>query len=264
MRCTGKNISKNYEDCSACYQICCSRLGVTSKDDVYKQMRDDFIAAFENLQATRAQTEANINAKACNALKEAELQLNANCPLYGHGNSSMVYTCTENEKKNHTITCFKADAETDVRAWHAHQLKREDALMRIEMDTIEELSECWKKHDKKRTQLITDHVSGLSVTFLSQGKHHDYQPACDLSGILLVKTFNIVHLGMQLRDCDRILREHAQSRAKLREELEAGRLIQMAKFQARLDQHKERLVKVREQNQQLHSKKREMEKKIAK
>ena len=71
-------------------KICCSRLGVTSKDVVYKQMRDDFIAAFENLQSTRAQTEANINAKACTALKEEELQLNANCPLYGHGNSSMV------------------------------------------------------------------------------------------------------------------------------------------------------------------------------
>lgn len=70
--------------------ICFSRLGVTSTDDVCKQMRDDFIAAFENLQATRAQTEANINAKARNALKEAELQLNANCPLYGHGNSPMV------------------------------------------------------------------------------------------------------------------------------------------------------------------------------
>ena len=68
---------------------------------------------------------------------------------------------------------------------------------------------------------------------------------------------------MQLRDCDRILREHAQSRAKLREELEASRLIQMAKFQARLDQHKEKLPKGREQNQQLHSKKREIEKKIA-
>lgn len=131
--------------------------------------------------------------------------------------------------------------------------------MHIEMNAVEELSECWEKHDKKRTQLITDHVSGLSVTFLSQGKYHDYQLACNFSGILLV----ILCTGMQLRDCDRILREHAQSRAKLREELEASRLIQMAKFQARLDQHKERLIKVREQNQQLHSKKREMEKKIA-
>lgn len=72
-----------------------------------------------------------------------------------------------------------------------------------------------------------------------------------------------MHTGMQLRDCDRLLREHAQSRVKLREELEASRMIQMAKFQARLDQHKERLAKGRDQNQQLHSKKREMEKKIA-
>lgn len=68
--------------------------------------------------------------------------------------------------------------------------------------------------------------------------------------------------GMQLRDCDRILREHAQSRRKLREELEASRLIQIAKFQARLDQHKERLSKEEARNQELHTKKREMEKKI--
>ncbi len=71
-----------------------------------------------------------------------------------------------------------------------------------------------------------------------------------------------IELGMQLRDCDRILREHAQSRKKLREELEASRLIQMAKFQARLDQHKERLAKEEIRNQELHTKKREMERKI--
>ena len=67
---------------------------------------------------------------------------------------------------------------------------------------------------------------------------------------------------MQLRDCDRILREHAQSRRNLREELEASRLIQMAKFQARLDQHKERLANEEARNQELHIKKREMERKI--
>ena len=72
----------------------------------------------------------------------------------------------------------------------------------------------------------------------------------------------LITLGMQLRDCDRILREHAQRRKKLREELEASRLIQMAKFQARLDQHKERLTKEEARNQQLHMKKREMERKI--
>ena len=71
-----------------------------------------------------------------------------------------------------------------------------------------------------------------------------------------------IELGMQLRDCDRILREHAQSRRKLKEELEASRLIQMAKFQARLDQHKERLAKEEARNQELHTKKREMERKI--
>lgn len=69
---------------------------------------------------------------------------------------------------------------------------------------------------------------------------------------------------MQLRDCDRLLREHAQGRMQLREELEASRLIQMAKFQARLDQHRERLSKQGEKSQQFHSKKREMEKKILK
>lgn len=85
MKCNGKTISENALHFKLLV-ICCSRLGVTPKDDVCKQMRDDFIAAFENLQAMRAQTEADINAKACNALKEAELQLNADCPSYGHGN----------------------------------------------------------------------------------------------------------------------------------------------------------------------------------
>ena len=67
---------------------------------------------------------------------------------------------------------------------------------------------------------------------------------------------------MQLRDCDRILRERAQSRRKLKEEMEASRLIQMAKFQARLDQHKERLTKEEARNNELYTKKRDMEKKI--
>ena len=62
------------------------------------------------------------------------------------------------------------DVDTDIRQWHAHQLKREDVLRHTEMDTIDELSEYWKEHEKKRTQLIEDHVSGLSVQFLSKGK----------------------------------------------------------------------------------------------
>ena len=61
------------------------------------------------------------------------------------------------------------DVDTEVRQWHAHQLKREDTLRRIETDTIDELSDFWKQHEKKRTQLIEDHVSGLSVLFLSKG-----------------------------------------------------------------------------------------------
>lgn len=38
------------------------------------------------------------------------------------------------------------------------------------MDAVEELTDCWEKHNKKRTQLIDSHVSGLSVRFLSSGK----------------------------------------------------------------------------------------------
>lgn len=72
----------------------------------------------------------------------------------------------------------------------------------------------------------------------------------------------IIVPGMQLRDSDRILREHAQSRIKLREELEASRLIQMAKFQARIDQYKDKLTKERERNRQLHHKKTAMERNI--
>ena len=60
--------------------------------------------------------------------------------------------------------------DNEIRQWHAHQLKREDALRKIEVDAIEELSVCWKEHEKKRTQLIENHVSELSVAFLSKGK----------------------------------------------------------------------------------------------
>lgn len=148
------------------------------------------------------------------------------------------------------------DVDTEVRQWHAHQLKREDTLRRIETDTIDELSDFWKQHEKKRTQLIENHVSGLSVLFLSKGYKCKYKTCTH--GYCMVW----IDLGMQLRDCDRILREHAQSRKKLREELEASRLIQMAKFQARLDQHKERLSKEEARNQELHTRKREMERKI--
>lgn len=39
------------------------------------------------------------------------------------------------------------------------------------MDAVEELSQCWDKHDKQRTQIVDDHVSGLSVFFLSEGEY---------------------------------------------------------------------------------------------
>ena len=73
---------------------------------------------------------------------------------------------------------------------------------------------------------------------------------------------NIPHAGMQLRDCDRLLREQAQRRIKLQEELQSSKLIQMAKLQARIDQHKERLTKEREMSKQLQDKKKTMEQKI--
>ena len=69
-----------------------------------------------------------------------------------------------------SFSCPTDDAESDIRQWHGHQLQREDALRRIELDAVEELSICWEKHDKKRIQLIEEHVSGLSAFFLSTGR----------------------------------------------------------------------------------------------
>lgn len=67
---------------------------------------------------------------------------------------------------------------------------------------------------------------------------------------------------MQLRDSDKLLREHAQNRIKLREDLQASKLLQTAKLQARLDQYQERLVQGQERNKRLYNKRKEMEKKI--
>lgn len=73
---------------------------------------------------------------------------------------------------------------------------------------------------------------------------------------------NILPAGVQLRDCDRLLREYAETRLKLGEELKASKLIQTAKLQARIDQHKERLTKERERSKKLHKKRRMLERKI--
>lgn len=71
------------------------RLGVISREDMPKiceQMKDNVMAMIEKLQAERARAEENINNKARNALKEAELQLSVNCSEHGHGNFIlMVY-----------------------------------------------------------------------------------------------------------------------------------------------------------------------------
>ena len=147
------------------------RLGLADTHNIGKRLKDDFATEFEMLQESRAQTEADINARACEALKQSEIKLNANCPEYGLGKYSFIsifHNCAEYNK--HCLFTLTADAETDIRQWHAHQLEREDALRRIEMNTIEELSVCWDRHNKKRTELIENHVSGLSVLFLSKGK----------------------------------------------------------------------------------------------
>ena len=62
------------------------RLGVEDYSSVYDELNDDFMVTFEKLQEDRAQTEEVINTEACDALKEAETKLNANCPKYGNGN----------------------------------------------------------------------------------------------------------------------------------------------------------------------------------
>ena len=72
----------------------------------------------------------------------------------------------------------------------------------------------------------------------------------------------VLPTGVQLRDCDRLLREYAETRLKLGEELKASKLIQTAKLQARIDQHKERLTKEGERNKKLQEKRKQMEQKI--
>ena len=66
---------------------------------------------------------------------------------------------------------YVADARGDIHQWHAHQLQRENALRRIELNAADKLSVCWERHDRKLAQLIEDHVSGLSVLFLSNGRY---------------------------------------------------------------------------------------------
>ena len=63
-----------------------NRLGVIAmedKDDICKEMKENFIAEFEEMRAEREETEVGINSKAQNALKESELQLAAKSPQYG-------------------------------------------------------------------------------------------------------------------------------------------------------------------------------------
>lgn len=153
-----------------CHDSALHRLGVIStedKPDIVNGMKDKFLAEFEKMQSERDEMEININNKACNTLKEAELQLAAGCPEYGLSKSTIIIPALLSYL---FILILVGDVDTEVRQWHAHQLKREDVLRQIEMDTIDELSDYWKEHEKNRTQLIENHVSGLSVLFLSKGK----------------------------------------------------------------------------------------------
>ena len=58
-------------------------ISMEDKPDICKGMKDKFMADFEKVQAERNEAEVNINNKARNTLKEAEVQLAANCPEYG-------------------------------------------------------------------------------------------------------------------------------------------------------------------------------------
>ena len=88
--------------CNGILTTCCKaqrhdnalhRLGVIStedKPDTVNGMKDKFIAEFETMQSERDEMEININNKACNTLKEAELQLAAGCPEYGLSKSTIM------------------------------------------------------------------------------------------------------------------------------------------------------------------------------
>ena len=145
-------------------------ISTEDKPDIINEMKDKFITEFKEMQSERDETEVNINNKARNTLKEAEFQLAANCPEYGLSKSTIMIPAITMAIKHVFILTLAGDVDTEIRQWHAHQLKREDVLRQIEMDTIDELSDYWNKHEKKRTQLIENHVSGLSVLFLSKGK----------------------------------------------------------------------------------------------
>ena len=62
------------------------RLGVIAmeeKPNIFNRMKDKFMAEFEKMQSEREEVEITINNKARNTLKDAELELAANCPQYG-------------------------------------------------------------------------------------------------------------------------------------------------------------------------------------
>lgn len=67
--------------------------------------------------------------------------------------------------------------------------------------------------------------------------------------------------GLVLDQCDRIMQIYAQNSNELTEALETSKLVQKAKFQARLNYLREKLVKTSQQNQDIHQMKAEMEKK---
>lgn len=71
-------------------------------------------------------------------------------------------------------------------------------------------------------------------------------------------------IGLVLDQCDKIMEIHAKNSKELTEALETSRLVQKAKFQARLNYLRDKLVTTSQQNRDMHEMRAEMEKKYLK
>jgi hypothetical protein len=70
--------------------------------------------------------------------------------------------------------------------------------------------------------------------------------------------------GLVLNQCERIMQIYAKNSKELMDALETSRLVQKAKFQARLNYHQERLAKASQQNREMYGVKMKVEKKYLK
>lgn len=71
-------------------------------------------------------------------------------------------------------------------------------------------------------------------------------------------------IGLVLDQCEKIMQIHAKNSKELTEALQTSKLVQKAKFQARLNYLREKLATTSKHNRDMHSMKAKMEKKYLK